>query len=364
LGDGAGVGAPGGERGGEADPLGGEAAGVPSADLLTMWSSLVTELDAHRPRPLTSGVEPGHRTAPGPGGFTTTVPVTLVTGFLGAGKSTLLAHLLSAPPSGLLVRAVVNDIGALPFDPTLLASGSDVEIELTNGCGCCQATTDLADALARAASDPDRPDLVVLEASGSADPLALAQVVEATPPVHLDRIVTVVDAGAIEHQLTEPGVGAVVDRQLDAAHTVIVSHTDRVTDADLARVVNTMKARAPGRVVVVSSPDRPATEALTLVGQRGARPTPGGGDVHHDFATATIEPTEPVKRAVLERALARHQGGVVRAKGRVRTDEGHVTVQVSATSLTVAPTEPGPCGLTLVATSDGVIEALRSILET
>ncbi len=327
------------------------------SDLQTMWSSLVTQLDAHRPR---VGSESDLLEA--------AIPVTLVTGFLGAGKSSLLVRLLGAPPQSWVVKAVVNDIGSLPFDPTLVAGrgagGGDLEIELTNGCGCCERTADLAATLDRLAGDG--PDLIVLEASGVADPMAMAQVVEASPLLQLDRIVTVVDAAAVAAQLDQPEIGPTVARQLDAAHCVIVSHADRMTPLELDQVVALVAEAAPGRVVIGSSLEAPASDVLTPLAPRGARLVatndPLASTLAHGLTTITIDETRPLSRSELDQILAKHSSGIVRAKGWIHLVDGLVSVQLTSTSATVTPCEAGPCGLTIVAAERGAAEALATSL--
>ncbi len=327
------------------------------SDLQTMWSSLLTQLNAHRP---TNGASP----AP----TETATPVTLLSGFLGAGKSSLLVRLLGAPPEGLVVKAVVNDIGSLPFDPTLIAGegadGHDLEIELTNGCGCCERTADLGATLDRLAGQG--PDLIVLEASGVADPMAVAQVIEARDVLRLDRIVTVVDATAVEGQLGRPKIGPTVARQLDAAHCVIVSHAEEMAALELDRVVALVAEAAPGRVVTTSSLDMPAADVLTPAAARGARLISPGDPLAppeaHGLATITIDETRPLSRTELDQILARRPASIVRAKGRLHLDDGPVSVQLTSSSTMVTPCQAGPGGIATTATEMGAAETLAASL--
>lgn len=321
-----------------------------------MWSSLLIELDAHRPGTVAD------ESVPLP---TSPVPVTVLTGFLGAGKSTLLAQLLMRPPGGLTVRAVVNDVGSLPFDPTLVEAANEVEVELANGCGCCERTADLGATLDRlAGSAAPRPgvDLIVLEASGVADPLALAQVVEARRALTLDRIVTAVDGQALDRQLATPGLAPIVVRQLDAAHCVVITHADRLSAPDLQRAVTTVAAAAPGRVLTTSSIAAPAAELLTPTAVRGARLMPATDGPAHQLVAVTVTQAGPLTRAELERALAYRPPGIVRAKGRLRIDDDYVHLQLTPSSCTLTIVDEGECGCTIVATNRLDAEALAAML--
>jgi G3E family GTPase len=287
-------------------------------------------LAAHRPDPdrMGEGRRAGERGA--------TIPTVLVTGFLGAGKSTLLARLLEDPGGAGVVRAVVNDVGRLPLDPTLVAGADRSGVELANGCGCCVAgaAAEVADALDRAASGAD---LVVLEASGTADPLALAQVVEARPGLRLERIAAVLDAVAVDELVAGPSTAGLVRRQLDAADVVVLSHADAMEPGDLAAVVERTAVLVPGRPVVVSTRDRPAHRSLapgTAVGAAPGPPRPNPAAT--DLVVETIEATVPIGPADLERLLARRSSGLLRAKGWIRLDDGRmVLIQVTPSGATI-----------------------------
>ena len=74
------------------------------------------------------------------------VKIIMLTGYLGAGKTTLLNHIL-ANDGGIRAAVIVNDIGEINVDASLIADGglseTDDLIPLTNGCICCTLKTDL-----------------------------------------------------------------------------------------------------------------------------------------------------------------------------------------------------------------------------
>jgi len=130
------------------------------------------------------------------------LPLTILAGFLGAGKTTLVNRLLSAP-EGRRIVVLVNDFGSLDIDARLISSRSPGTISLANGCACCTVAGDLSRALVELAQRSDPPDAILLEASGLADPLGIAQVALANPAVRLDGIVTMIDAETASHHARE-----------------------------------------------------------------------------------------------------------------------------------------------------------------
>ena len=147
------------------------------------------------------------------------IPVLLLTGYLGSGKTTLLNRILSNR-KGIRFAVIVNDIGEVNIDATLIQKGGVVTqqddnlIALQNGCICCSLKMDLVqqlrdlctatiETLETSETLKQRFDYIVIEASGICEPAPIAQTICSYPQMvpasnapipHLDAIVTVVDA--------------------------------------------------------------------------------------------------------------------------------------------------------------------------
>ena len=126
----------------------------------------------------------------------TPIPVTVVAGFLGAGKTTLINHILHGD-HGLKIAVVVNDFGSINIDAELITDVGEGMVSLANGCICCVIRSDLISAVLQLADRPERPDHIVIESSGVADPASVVRafmVPEIRSSVLLDGVITLVDA--------------------------------------------------------------------------------------------------------------------------------------------------------------------------
>ncbi len=122
------------------------------------------------------------------------VPVVVLAGALGVGKTTLLNHLLRTS-SGVRIGVVVNDFGAVEVDALLVSAWSDDTVSLANGCLCCALGDDtLDDVLGRLCAPSSGLDVVLVEASGVAEPGALVPRVASAPGAGFGGLVLVVSA--------------------------------------------------------------------------------------------------------------------------------------------------------------------------
>ncbi|MFD4260214.1 CobW family GTP-binding protein [Streptomyces sp. NPDC058534] len=176
------------------------------------------------------------------------IPVVVLAGFLGSGKTTLLNHLLHRS-GGSRIGAVVNDFGSIEIDAMAVAGAlGDSTVSLGNGCLCCAVdASELDGYLARLARPEAGIDVIVIEASGLAEPQELVRMVLAgeQPEVVYGGLVEVVDAAEFD---TTRARHPEIDRHLALADLVVVNKTDRAEDAE--RVLALARSLADGAAVV------------------------------------------------------------------------------------------------------------------
>ena len=200
------------------------------------------------------------------------VPITLLTGYLGAGKTTLLNYVLNNQ-QGYHVAVIVNDIGEVNIDQTLIEKGGNITKEdsgkvvpLSNGCICCSLKTDLIEQIAELL-EMGKFDYILIEASGICEPIPIAQTIsfagsqlrskDGRPlPCHLDNIVAVVDvlrladefAGGeklLEEDLEEEDIANLLIQQIEFCNTIILNKVDALNKHDLEHVKAVVKALQP-----------------------------------------------------------------------------------------------------------------------
>jgi G3E family GTPase len=259
------------------------------------------------------------------------VPVVLVAGFLGAGKTTVVNHLL-AHADGRRIAAVVNDFGAINIDAELIAGAADGVVSLSNGCICCSLEGDLLRTLAALLRRDPRPELIVIETSGVADPTDIVRnlmdpVIWREAP--LETVLCVVDATTPVAMLDD----ALLRSQMRAADVVALSKVDLADAEACTQVRDAVRARRPA-AVVVDAPHGEVPHALLFPADVDHVPREPGLREHFGlrqlgqsrpaadrFETLSWTSERPVSLSRLQQAINRLAPRLARAKGLFDTLE-------------------------------------------
>ena len=203
------------------------------------------------------------------------IPVLLLTGYLGSGKTTLLNRILTNN-KGIRFAVIVNDIGEVNIDASLIQQGGEVSqkddslVALQNGCICCTLQTDLINQLHDLAAQKAY-DYIVIEASGICEPAPIAQTLCSYPqmvpqfaqdgmPV-LDCICTVVDALRIRDEFDggeqlahyvpkEEDLAALVIEQIEFSNIVLLNKASEVSEEELAKIKSIIRAIQPAAEII------------------------------------------------------------------------------------------------------------------
>ncbi|XTP11222.1 GTP-binding protein [Streptomyces albus subsp. chlorinus] len=177
------------------------------------------------------------------------IPVVVLAGFLGSGKTTLLNHLLRRA-RGTRIGAVVNDFGSIEIDAMAVSGQVDSMVSLSDGCLCCAVdTSDMDEVLEVLARPSAGMDVIVIEASGVAEPETLIRMVLASGSPHIvyGGLVEVVDAAefeAVRERHPE------LERHVGAADLLVLNKADRVPAERQEALRAELERLAPGTPVV------------------------------------------------------------------------------------------------------------------
>jgi len=241
------------------------------------------------------------------------LPVTILTGFLGAGKTTLLNRILRGERNAR-IAVLVNDFGAVNIDAHLVDTVEGQAISLTNGCICCTMQGGLVQSMMRLLAREPRPDHVVVEASGIADPVGVVAAFR-TPELReqtvLDGVVTVADAENFDSPRLDRQL---LEDQVRAADLILLNKVDLVTPDALSRVRSEITASAPAaRMLETVQADAPLDIVLGIGGTAGD--LRAGAALPNRFETWTYHTHAPLAYRRVKQVLATLPPAIFRAKG-------------------------------------------------
>ncbi|MBI4895542.1 MAG: GTP-binding protein [Candidatus Aenigmarchaeota archaeon] len=176
------------------------------------------------------------------------IPISIITGYLGSGKTTLLRKI--AEQSTKKIAILMNEFGEISIDSKVI-KGKNIDMkEIAGGCVCCSLTGEFELAI-KEILETVKPDMIVVETTGVAEPDALVFDIEKELPlVKLDSIITIVDADSI---VKHPSIGHTGRVQIEIADILIVNKKDLVTKEQLIQVKKLMRALNKKALIIAST---------------------------------------------------------------------------------------------------------------
>lgn len=266
-------------------------------------------------------------------------PVAVLSGFLGSGKTTLLNHLLNNRV-GLRIGVVVNDFGSINIDAMAVAGQVDSTVALGNGCLCCAVDTAGLDGMLERLARSEI-DVIVIEASGLADPRGVVRMVlnSESERITYGGTVEVVDAAEFDGARAEHPQ---LEQHVRFADLVVLNKTDRVDESARDRLVDEVREIGGGAPVFPTArgkvdpgllfdtellPRRDdGARQLTLdelvhEGQSDDEDEQGHENhLHHGYESVEFTAERPISPGRLMRFLDDRHAGIYRMKGFVDFD--------------------------------------------
>jgi G3E family GTPase len=280
--------------------------------------------------------------------------VILVSGFLGAGKTTLVSHLLRSRPEGSgKLALIVNELGEVGVDGSLL-SGQNVDmVELTSGCICCTIQTDFLRAVQEIHNRID-PDFLVVEATGVAQPGDMFDMLF-QPPLSdfagLKSLVTVVDADFFKAREI---LGTFYENQIRFADLLILNKIDLVGAPRLGEI-QALLGRINTHAPILSTQNCVVDPSLLFqANSHDKEPRSNRVEGHHNhhawgFQAFSFQDRGIMDRERLERFLESLPETLFRLKGWIQFPEDSAFLDFTAGRYRMEPSDrPRTTALTFV----------------
>ena len=183
--------------------------------------------------------------------------IDIVSGFLGAGKTTLIKKLLAEAFQGEKLVLIENEFGEISIDGGFLKDAGIQISEMSSGCICCSLVGDFGKAL-REVKEQFQPDRILIEPSGvgklSDVIVAVENTVADIPDMKLNSFVTVADAGKVKVYMKN--FGEFYNNQIEAAGTIILSRTQKLTQEKLEAAVALLREKNPTAAILTTPWDQ------------------------------------------------------------------------------------------------------------
>ena len=177
--------------------------------------------------------------------------IDIFSGFLGAGKTTFIKKLIEEAYKGEKLVLIENEFGTIGIDSGFLQEAGIQINEMNSGCICCSLVGDFSKALANVI-DEYKPDRILIEPSGVGK---LSDVIKAAKSAEehdatLNGFTTIVDATKCKMYMKN--FGEFFNDQVENAGCIVLSHTDKLSEAKITECVNMLREKNPAAVIVTT----------------------------------------------------------------------------------------------------------------
>ena len=256
-------------------------------------------------------------------------PVTIFAGYLGSGKTTIILNALKQFKEPVNFAMIKNEYGDVNVDAALAENSNLVVKEVVNGCLCCVLVGALNPGIDELL-DKQKPERIIIEASGDALPFPIVLELKKNPRVYVDGVIVVVDCENFEKIKDK----SVVARD-QAKHTdlIILNKVGMVDEDQLYHVREEVFDINPDTVKLETS--NGVMDPHVLFGLPNARQRweslpdtistddHDGSEHHHEVESFTFKTVKKLDKEKVEEVLrACRPGSFYRIKGILQIEDG------------------------------------------
>lgn len=289
----------------------------------------------------------------------TTIPVTVISGFLGAGKTTFIQKILSENCRTEKIFILENDYGEVGIDGDLLSNGEIQVKEIYSGCICCSLKGEFTEGLQQIIST-SKPEQIIIEPTGIGKLSEILSILKQAcfqETITIEQVITIVDAHTGLEFLLE--FGEFFKDQVRFAQTLVISKSQEVLHQKVEALIKELRKYNAAAKLVSSSWDQLKMDQI--LGGNGShnknlrRISPlrhRSRSDHKAFESFSWEGSKifPIStlKSILNRIDTGDYGQILRAKGIVPSEKEWLHFDYVRGQWKVHDSKPQPTGRVVV----------------
>ena len=179
------------------------------------------------------------------------IKIDIISGFLGAGKTTLIKKIFETVLKNEKVVLIENEFGEIGIDGSFLKESGIQIKEINAGCICCSLVGDFSTSM-KEEIDTYHPERIIIEPSGVGKLSDIINAVnELKDDIKINILATVVDGPKAKMYLKN--FGEFFNNQVEAANTIIISKTDKISEEKVLEVVKLIKEKNNHATIITTA---------------------------------------------------------------------------------------------------------------
>ena len=178
------------------------------------------------------------------------IKVDVISGFLGAGKTTLIKKIFETVLDNEKVVLIENEFGEIGIDGSFLKESGIQIKEINAGCICCSLVGDFETSM-KEVINTYHPERIIIEPSGVGKLSDIINAILKIDELQINILATVVDG--VKTKMYLKNFGEFFNNQVEAANTIIISKTDKMSEEKVLEVVELIKEKNEDATIITTA---------------------------------------------------------------------------------------------------------------